>query len=286
MNGIFIIDKPKGVTSRDVVNEIQKKFKTRKVGHTGTLDPLATGVLIVCVGSATKLVDILTSNDKEYEACATLGIQTDTLDNTGNVLNDIISLKSKDEIINTLNKFKGKYLQEVPKYSAIKINGKKLYEYARENIDVPLPKREVNIKDIELIEDIKYIDNHTIFTFKCTVSKGTYIRSLIRDIATSLETYGIMTDLRRIRQGRFSIDQSCKLSSIKDTDLINIEDIFDYKKIEIDESIKKKILNGAKVPNIYNEDKIIFTLNNEVIAIYEKEDNYLKPYKMLRGGNL
>ena len=231
MNGIFIIDKPKGVTSRDVVNEIQKKFKTRKVGHTGTLDPLATGVLIVCVGSATKLVDILTSNDKEYEACATLGIQTDTLDNTGNVLNDIISLKSKDEIINTLNKFKGKYLQEVPKYSAIKINGKKLYEYARENIDVPLPKREVNIKDIELLEDIKYIDNHTIFTFKCTVSKGTYIRSLIRDIATSLETYGIMTDLRRTRQGRFSIDQSCKLSSIKDTDLINIEDIFDYKKI-------------------------------------------------------
>ncbi|MCI6712753.1 MAG: hypothetical protein MR439_02775, partial [Clostridium sp.] len=221
-----------------------------------------------------------------YEACATLGIQTDTLDNTGNVLNDIISLKSKEEIINTLNKFKGKYLQEVPKYSAIKINGKKLYEYARENIDVPLPKREVNIKDIELLEDIKYIDNHTIFTFKCTVSKGTYIRSLIRDIATSLDTYGIMTDLRRTRQGRFSIDQSCKLSSIKDTDLINIEDIFDYKKIEIDESIKKKILNGAKVPNIYNEDKIIFTLNNEVIAIYEKEDNYLKPYKMLRGGNL
>ena len=143
MNGILIIDKPKGITSRDVVNNVVKRFNTKKVGHTGTLDPIATGVLVVCVGSATKLVDELTSHDKEYIASVELGALTDTLDNTGKILNEEKCIKTKEEIIDALNSFKGKYMQEVPIYSAVKINGKKLYEYARENIDIELPKREV-----------------------------------------------------------------------------------------------------------------------------------------------
>ena len=154
MNGILIIDKPKGITSRDVVNNVIKIFNTKKVGHTGTLDPLATGVLVVCVGKATKLVSELTSTDKEYIASVTLGIKTDTLDSMGSVLFSEDAIKAKEEIINVLNSFIGSYEQEVPIYSAVKINGKKLYEYAREGIDIELPKRKVEIKEIELLDDI------------------------------------------------------------------------------------------------------------------------------------
>ena len=287
MNGILIIDKPKDITSRDVVNTVVKKFNTKKVGHTGTLDPIATGVLIVCVGSATKLVDELTCNDKEYIASVELGTLTDTLDNTGNILTEEIVTKTKKEIIKVLNNFKGKYLQEVPIYSAVKINGKKLYEYARENIEVELPKREVEITDIELIGNIEYKDNKTLFKFKCSVSKGTYIRSLIRDIALKLNTVGIMTDLRRIRQGKFKIEDSIKLDNINENSLVNIIDILDYKKIELTSDIEKQVLNGAIIDNIYNSDEILFIKDNEAIALYKKYDKdnkKLKPYKMFKGG--
>jgi len=287
LNGIFIIDKPKDVTSRDVVNTVVKKLNTKKVGHTGTLDPIATGVLVICVGSATKLVDELTCNDKEYIATVELGTETDTLDNTGKILEDIECIKTHDEIVEVLNSFKGFYNQEVPKYSAVKINGKKLYEYARENINVELPKREVEIKDIELIDNVEYINNKTIFKFRCSVSKGTYIRSLIRDIALKLNTVGIMTDLRRIRQGKFSIENSIKIDDINSNKLINIIDVLDYQKINLTDDIENKVLNGAIVDNIYNSEEILFIKNNEAVALYkiqEKDSKKLKPYKMFRGG--
>ena len=287
MDGIFIIDKPKGITSRDVVNNISKKFLIKKVGHTGTLDPIATGVLVVCVESATKLVSILTCDDKEYIATVELGIETDTLDSTGKVLRKEKCIKDRFEIIEALNKFKGCYLQEVPIYSAIKINGKKLYEYARENIDVELPKRNVNIKSIELIGDVEYKDDKTIFNFKCTVSKGTYIRSLIRDISYSLNSFGIMTSLRRTKLGNFSIKDSIQLEDVSCDKLINIVDILDYEKIEPDDNLLKKILNGAIIDNIYNNDKILFIKNNEAISvykIYDKDSTKMKPLIMFKGG--
>ena len=216
VNGILIIDKPKNITSRDVVNEVVKKFNIKKVGHTGTLDPLATGVLVICIGKATKLVNELTSTDKEYIASVTLGTKTDTLDSMGSILFEEEVSKTKEEIIDVLNSFKGSYEQEVPIYSAVKRNGKKLYEYAREGIDIELPKRTVEIKEIELINDVEYKNNKTMFKFKCTVSKGTYIRSLISDIADRLDTIGIMTNLRRIRQGSFKIEDSIKIEDIND----------------------------------------------------------------------
>ena len=289
MNGIFIIDKPNGVTSRDVVNTIVKKFNTKKVGHTGTLDPIATGVLIICVGSATKLVDELTCNDKEYIASVELGTLTDTLDNTGKILKEEKCIKTKEEIITTLNSFKGKYMQEVPIYSAVKIKGKKLYEYARENIDIELPKREVEISNIELVSDIEYKDDKTYFSFRCSVSKGTYIRSLIRDIAIKLNTVGIMTDLRRIRQGKFNIKDSITLDNISENNLINIIDVLDYKKVELTSILEKKVLNGAIIDNIYDSDEVLFIKDSEAIALYkkyEKDDKKLKPYKMFKGGIL
>ena len=279
MNGILIIDKPKGITSREVVNNVIKTFNTKKVGHTGTLDPIATGVLVVCVGSATKLVDELTSTDKEYIASVELGTLTETLDTEGEILKEEKILKTKEEIIEVLNSFKGKYMQEVPIYSAVKINGKKLYEYARENIEIDLPKREVEITDIELIGDIEYKDDKTCFKFRCSVSKGTYIRSLIRDIAVRLNTIGIMTDLRRIRQGNFKIEDSITLEELDENKLINIIDILDYKKIELTNDKEKEIFNGAIIDNIYGCDEVLFIRNNETIALYKKYDKDEKKLK-------
>ena len=283
MNGIVIIDKPPGLTSRDVVNIVSKKFNTKKVGHTGTLDPLATGVLVVAINRATKLVDMLTASDKEYVAECVFGINTDTLDIEGNVLSTEDAIISESDIINVLNSFKGTYNQEVPAYSAVKINGKKLYEYARENIEVKLPSREINIYDINLIDKPIYKDNHTKITFKVKVSKGTYIRSLIRDIAKKLNTVGIMTNLRRIEQGKFWIEDAVKLDDLTTDNIIPVKDALDIKCVELTDEIIKNVVNGAKIKNIYKEDKVLFIKDNKEIAIYKKDGDYMKIDKMIGG---
>ena len=286
MNGILIIDKPSGLTSRDVVNEISKLFNTKEVGHTGTLDPLATGVLVICVGSATKLVEYLTHQDKEYIGECTLGINTDTLDITGNILEEKSVLIEKEKIESVLNSFKGEYLQEVPLYSSIKIKGKKLYEYAREGVDVDLPSKRVKINSIELL-DYKYELGKTIFTFKCSVSKGTYIRSLIRDISKKLDTIGTMSNLRRTKVGDFKIESSKKLDEINSNDLINIIDVLNIKKVNIPKNLEKLILNGSIIENKYDSEEVLFVKDNQAIAIYkkyDKDDSKLKPYKMFKGG--
>lgn len=286
MNGIIIIDKPPGLTSRDVVDRVGKIFNTKKVGHTGTLDPLATGVLVIAVNKATKLVDMLASTDKEYVAECIFGISTDTLDSEGNILSVEDAMISESDIIDTLNSFKGTYIQEVPIYSAVKVNGRKLYEYARENIDVKLPSREVNIYDIKLLEKPTYKDNHTKIKFKVKVSKGTYIRSLIRDIAKKLNTVGIMTNLRRVSQGKFKIEDAINLDDLTTDKVIPIKNVLDIKCIELTDNIYKKVVNGAKIKNIYNVSRILFTKDNREIAIYkETEQGYMKIDKMI-GGNL
>lgn len=284
MNGVVIVDKPKGMTSRDVVNIVSKKYSTKKVGHTGTLDPIATGVLVLCIGKATKLVSRLTSLEKEYIATVILGEETDTLDITGNIIDDKICIKTQKEIEEVLKSFIGSYNQEVPKYSAVKINGKKLYEYAREDKNVILPKRIVHIKSIELLGNVTYKNNKTIFSFKCVVSKGTYIRSLIRDIAQRLNTVGIMSDLRRVKQGSFDIKNSIKLENLSNDDIISIRNILNVKKVKLTSDIRKKILNGAPVENIYNEDEILF-IDEDEIALYKSKDNKLISEIMFKGGN-
>ena len=281
MDGIVIIDKPKGYTSRDIVNIVGKTFKTKKVGHTGTLDPLATGVLVVCINKGTKLVEILTSQDKEYIADFTLGINTDTLDSEGTILNEEDINIDKETIINVLKDMTGEYEQEVPIYSAVKVNGKKLYEYARNNEYIELPKHKVNIYNLELL-DINYINNKTNIKVKCHVSKGTYIRSLGRDIASKLNTYAIMTDLRRTKQGSFSIDEAINIDKLSINDLISIDKCLNnYKKIVLDDTNIKKILNGQEIDNIYNEEYILFIKNdNTIVGLYKNKGNKLVPYKM------
>ena len=276
INGIIPIYKEKGMTSFDVVSVIKKIFHTNKVGHTGTLDPLAEGVLLVCVGKATKIVELLTANEKEYIATVKLGIETDTLDIEGKILKEeeIKDINIKEIIKSYKNKT---YLQEVPKYSAIKVNGKKLYEYARENIDVELPKKEVTIKEIELLESTK-----DTFKFKTLVTKGTYIRSLIRDICHDANTIGTMTELLRTRQGKVKLEECYKLEDIKNNNykLLSIEEVLNYKKIEVDQDTYKKISNGVKITNTYNiKDRVIFTYNNQLIGIYEKDNELLKVWK-------
>lgn len=289
MNGILLVNKEENYTSRDVVNKVGKIFGTKKVGHTGTLDPLATGVLVLCIGSATKLNEILTSTYKEYEAEITLGFLTDTLDITGKVLKEEETNVNKEQILEVLDKMTGKYIQEVPIYSAVKVNGKKLYEYARAGLSVELPKREVDIKKIELISDIKYQDNKTIFSIRCLVSKGTYIRALVNDIATNLNTIGVMSKLKRTKQGVFDIKDCYTLSDISagNYKLLSIDNVLsDYDKISVTGYKTKLINNGAIIDDEWGKDEILFVDdNNNLIALYkryDKDKTKLKPWKMLK----
>ena len=276
---IINVCKEKNMTSRDVVNVISKHLHTKKVGHTGTLDPLATGVLIVCTNHDTKLVDILTSKNKEYIATMRLGVQTDTGDITGNIIKKTNYKVNKEQIIRILNSFLGTSTQTVPIYSAVKINGKKLYEYARTGEEVILPTREINISNIELLD---FHDD--LIKFKVTVSKGTYIRSLIEDIAKRLGTVATMEELVRTKQGNYKLEASYTLEDIKNDKYKAIplnEVLKDYPSYNLNTTEYFKIKNGSKI--LLNIDDKIVTLlyNNKPIALYRKENDIYRVYKML-----
>ncbi len=275
MNGVLLVNKEEGRTSRDIVNDCMHIFNTKKIGHTGTLDPLATGVLVITIGRYTKLGDALTSTYKEYIAEFKLGIETDTLDITGNILNKKEINVENNKVIDIINSFKGTYEQEVPKYSAVKINGKKLYEYARSNEDIELPKREVDIKEIEVLN----IDNDLV-TIKCLVSKGTYIRSLIRDIGTKLDTYATMTKLTRTKQGIFDIKDTYTIEQIRDNNykLLSIEEVLDVEIVNLNDNEILKIDNGIPLEKEYTKDYILFKYRGKEHALYKYEDNKYKMY--------
>ena len=283
-NGILMVNKPSGITSRDVVNIVGKTLNTKKVGHTGTLDPMATGVLVLCLGNALKVCELITANDKEYIAKVILGIETETLDTTSPIINTKKTNITKEEIEKVLNSFKGSYLQEVPKYSAVKINGKKLYEYAREGKEIELPKKMVTIYDIQLVSDITYYNDTTSFYIKTTVSKGTYIRSLIRDIGYKLNTYGCMDSLERTRQGIFNIDNSYTLEEIKNNNykLLSIEESLpNIPLVQVDNKTLFKIKNGVKLKKFFDGDMAIIKDKNKVVAIYKNDLNESKLFKMI-----
>ena len=277
-NGILIINKDKGYTSRDVINIISKEFGTKKVGHNGTLDPLATGVLVVCLNKYTKLNELLASDEKEYIAEVTLGVRTDTLDIDGNVLETKEEYINKDDLEKTLQKFVTTYEQEVPIYSAVKVNGKKLYEYARSGEDVVLPKKKVTIKKIELL-DFK----NNKFTFKCLVSKGTYIRSLIRDILNDLNVIGTMSNLIRTKQGIFDIKDAYSLDDVKKGDykLLKIRDVLRIDKVTVSDELKFKILNGNKVKGNYSDRVLFLDKDGGELAIYKKDKDEYRVEVML-----
>lgn len=277
MNGLLVVNKPKNYTSRDVVNVLNKVFNTKAIGHIGTLDPLATGVLVCLIGKYTKLNNLLTMHNKEYIVDFKLGILTDTLDATGRVLDTSNNFIKKEKLVRALKKFKKTYMQEVPMYSAVKVNGRKLYDYARHDEEIVPPKKRVTIYDIELL-DYEYDD----VKIRCTVSKGTYIRALIRDICEYLKTYGVMTGLVRTKINDFKIEDAYTLDEIRNGNykLLSLEDFLDFKVIDLDEDNLNKIKNG----NIYcdrENDYILFKYLNEDIALYYRiNEEELKPLIM------
>lgn len=287
MNGIIVVDKPSGYTSRDVVNVLTKKFNTRKVGHTGTLDPIATGVLIICMGKALKVCELITDYKKEYIADVIIGYETDMLDITGTKTNENVIDITKEQVISVLNSFLGESKQEVPMYSAIKINGKKLYEYARSGQKIEVPTRDINVYELELLSDVVKVNNYYEFTIRCLVSKGTYIRALIRDIGYKLGSYGTMKNLRRTKQGRFSIDMANTIEDIVNDKyrVYSISECLDIKKIIVDDEDAIKIKNGVWMDKYISEDKVLFILEDGTeLAIYERSNSnnriVMKPWKV------
>ncbi len=271
MNGIIIINKPKGYTSHNVVAIVKKKLNVKKVGHTGTLDPNATGVLPLLLNQGTKLSKYLIEHDKEYEVTLKLGIKTDTLDEEGNILEERKvdwNANTIQKIEETLLSFVGKQKQTPPMYSAIKVNGKKLYEYARKGQTVDIKPREIEIYSMEL-KNVNQQENEIEFKVHC--SKGTYIRSLCEDIAKKLGTIGYMKELNRTKVGKFTLQEAITLDEIEkepkkvEEKIITMEELFkDFPNIKLDKTKLEKFLNGVSIfedkedgiYNIYSENYI------------------------------
>ena len=281
MNEILLINKDKDYTSRDIVNIISKKFNTKKVGHFGTLDPLATGLLIIGIGKYTKIQKLFSKEDKTYEVEVLIGTSTTTYDITGDIISKKDIIVNKDYLINSLKSFKKTYVQEVPIYSAVKVNGKKLYNYARNNEKVILPKKEVSVYDISNISIEKKEDSYYL-SFTIKVSKGFYIRSLINDLSKLTNIPMCMSNLKRIKIDNFDIKKSYTIEDINNDNykFCDINSVLNFKKVEVDDTLEKKVLNGALIDNIYNEDIILFTKNNKLLVaykVYEKDSKKMKP---------
>lgn len=283
MEGIIVIDKPIGITSFDVIRVLRRNLKERRIGHTGTLDPLATGILVICVGKATKLAQDIEGYEKEYVADLELGFKTDTYDIEGKVLAKVEEFNiSYENFEETLQTFKGDIKQIPPMYSAIKVDGKKLYELAREGVEIERKARDVSIKNLETIsfDGIKA-------KIDCTVSKGTYIRSLIYDLGEKLGTFATMTGLRRTRVGEedlvraFTLEAIEKMVSENDFSfLVSIEDYFKFPKVDIeDENDLKLFVNGQRCKKRINEGKYRVYSKNNFIGLGEVTKGLLKGYK-------
>lgn len=293
INGIINVYKEKGFTSHDVVAKLRGIVKQKKIGHTGTLDPDATGVLPVCLGNATKLCDMLTDKSKEYITTMRLGFCTDTQDISGEVLKTNEVSVNEDEVKKVVLSFVGKYDQIPPMYSALKVNGKKLYELAREGIEIERKARQIEIFSIEIL-DISLPD----ITMKVHCSKGTYIRTLCHDIGLKLGCFGTMVTLERTKVATFLLENAYRLSEIEtmvkaerlSDILVKTEDMFDYISVRVAPPFEKLLFNGnpiylnqiAERIRIGNKEQVKVYAKDKFCAIYEcdEEKNMLKPVKM------
>ena len=285
MEGIIVVNKPKGITSFDVIRKLKKILKTKKIGHTGTLDPLATGIMLVCVGRATKLASDLEAKDKIYIADFDIGYATDTYDIEGKKIAENIIEVSKENLEQSIKKFIGNIKQVPPMYSAIKIDGNKLYHLARKGIEVERPERDVTIEYINLLD---FKDNKAKIETK--VSKGCYIRSLIYDIGQDLGTYATMTALQRKQVGSYSLENSYSLEQIEEMVLNNdfkflktVEEIFSYDKYSLQtekELTLYKNGNTVKIKENLENKKYRIYFQDEFIGLANVENNnLLKGYK-------
>lgn len=288
MNGLIIVDKPLNKTSFDVIRDLRKEYNTRKMGHIGTLDPMATGMLPILIGEATKLSDYLMEHDKEYIANLYLGEKRDTGDSEGKIIEKSqVPKLSKDEIDKVLKSFEGESNQIPPMYSALKVDGKKLYELARQGKTIERSARKIKIDEIELLDCIienkedQFTTNNEVkndkiieISFRVVCSKGTYIRVLCEDIAEKLGTIGYMKSLRRTRVGKFKIEDSEKFYDMKD--ILDVPNI-DIVNINQDKDIiLKKLINGVNI-NLNEKDGLVNLYNNgRFLGIGQVKDRKLK----------
>lgn len=273
--GFVNVLKPTGMTSADVVFKVKKILKTKKVGHLGTLDMPASGVLPIAVGKATKFFDYFLNKDKEYVAVVDFGVKTDTLDSFGNLIQTQDTKVTKEQIEQVLPLFKGEIEQIPPKYSALKINGKRASDLARENIEFEIKPRKIHIFDIQILSDEG--DNRFRFLVHC--SAGTYIRTLFSDIAEKLETVATTPVIIRTKSGKFDIEHTVTLDELEKTQCVEtVNKVFDdYKIITINESVASKLLNGVKTKtdlNIVGEFLIEF--EGRLVGLFVIEDGYFK----------
>lgn len=282
MNGVILINKPLGKTSHDLVYEARRLSGVKKVGHTGTLDPMAEGVLPVCIGNATKAADMLTATDKAYRAQLVLGMTTDTQDADGEVLTECGVFCEENEIINAVKSFEGEIEQIPPMFSAIKVNGKKLYELAREGKEIERKPRRVTIKKIDIIEID--VENYTV-TIDVECSKGTYIRSLCEDIGIKLGVGAYMNTLVRTKSGRFTLQQckcveelrALKNEGLLENVLIPTDELFcEYDKVYLNKKQSKLAQNGVAF-------KFSGLLENEAYRLYSDENKFLCLSKYVDG---
>ena len=288
MNGIINVYKEQGYTSHDVVAKLRGILHMKKIGHTGTLDPDAVGVLPVCIGRATKLCGLITDWGKAYEAVMLLGTRTDTQDVSGTVLEQKEVNVTEVQIMDTINSFVGEYDQIPPMYSALKHNGKKLYELARQGIEVERKARRINISSIH-VNELNLEDKVKTVTFTVECSKGTYIRTLCEDIGNKLGCGACMQSLKRTRVGLFGTDTSYTLSQLQElADNSKIEDVIiavdnmfpDYPKVTVCEGFDKLLYNGNKLP----EKAIIGEIgDNKEVRLYNNSQEFIGIYKYEKG---
>ncbi len=298
MDGVLLLHKPAGMTSHDCVMRIRKLFQTKKVGHTGTLDPDVCGVLPICIGKATKIVELLTAEKKTYEGEVTLGVATTTEDASG----DVVSIKSverpiaRHEIERVLDKLTGEIEQIPPMYSAVKVNGKKLYEYARAGIDVERPKRNVYIYELQLLDNRQvFVGERISFRFRVTCSKGTYVRTLAVQIGEQLGYPAHMSHLVRTASGSFTLDQCVTFADIEQhiengtahTLLLPIDRALAHLPTYVlSDEEEKKVKNGSVLPALSSMPAHLLMINKqgEALAIYmphPTKQSYMKPLKIL-----
>ena len=279
-SGILYLDKPEGYTSRDVDSIIKRKFGEKKVGHLGTLDPFATGLLILGLGAATKVLSLIEDHEKEYVASLFLGEATDTEDKTGAITSVLeVPELTSEQIQSVLDSFLGKSLQQPNPYSARHINGVRAYQLARNGIDVTLPQKEIEVSRICLLS----YQNH-IITFSVTVSKGTYIRALGRDIALRLKTVGHLSALRRVRVGTVSVDQAAKLEEVSPSSLLSIQQALPNTRIHLvrDEKEKRLAFHGQKLSLPYEDRFILIQDETMILGIYQKNKEDYDCYRGMR----
>ncbi|WP_096199404.1 tRNA pseudouridine(55) synthase TruB [Bacillus sp. FJAT-45350] len=300
VTGILPLIKPKGMTSHDCVFRLRKLFNTKKVGHTGTLDPDVTGVLPICFGRATKIAEYMTDYPKTYIGEVTLGFATTTEDSSGEVVEErkVDTEIPYSKVQSVIDEFKGEIIQIPPMYSAVKVNGKRLYQYAREGKEVERPQRKVTIHNLTLLSNkLNYSNDNASFSFEVHCSKGTYVRTLAVDIGKKLGFPAHMSDLKRIASGPFTIDECFTFEEIeqalengKEKELLlTIEEaVSHFEKVTVSRELEEKIKNGAVLPLIKGIEESRFSVYNEegvCIAIYIKhptKEGLMKPEKMLQ----